>query len=63
MANEFYLDVDKSTNNWTFSLRLRTYPEQLGKQIATFNPHARFNHSNIMEKIVQLLNDNIEEIL
>lgn len=55
---EFYLDIDKSAPNWTYSLRLRRYPDQqVGSQIATFNPHACLQRPGLMEKIVQTLNE------
>ena len=65
MKPEFYLDTDKSTPNWTESLRLRTNSSlnNVGSQIATFNPYACYSRPGLMEKIVEILNKEIEEIL
>jgi len=57
---EFYLDVDKSTSNWIYSLRLRNYSEQVGPKIATFNPYACGRRPGLMEKIVSVLNKKLE---
>ena len=57
MKKEFYIDIDKSTANWTYSLRLRAYEEQkIGVQVATFNRHTMGLYPNLPEKIVHVLN-------
>jgi hypothetical protein len=61
LKKEFYLRVDKTTGNWTYTLRLRSYPEQVGSQIATFNPHACLQRPNLMDGIVKVLNQELDK--
>jgi len=57
---EFYIDTDKSPPNWIHHLRLRKYPEQaVGIQVATFNSHAMASNPGLKEKIVSILNQEI----
>ena len=61
-TKEFYIDIDRSAANWSYYLRLRNkeYQSGPGPQIATFNPYACIQRPGLMEKIVRLLNDNLE---
>lgn len=61
MTKEFYLDVNKSTPKWSYSLRLRNYQEEVGVQVATFNPHTCLQNPGVMEKIVTVLNRELNE--
>ena len=64
-SKRFYVSYDKSTPNWTLSLRLKDpESETLGSQIATFNSHAL--HLNLggydgAEKIAAILNKQLEQ--
>lgn len=59
----FYIDIDKSRDNWRYLLRghVSGCDHGIGCQVAEFNPYFLVSRPAFAEKVVNILNDAFEE--